>query len=365
MSSLKYKSRVRYDRNYHFKSFFNGNTGFYVRSGVIGYKGEDTGIDPFMSSFPELIDVGIMERCICASKCKVDCYQQACDRTGENMSVDNFKRIVEECSASGATMQFALGGAGDPDTHDHFEEILRICYDNNIVPNFTTSGIALTEEKAKLCKKYCGAVAVSDHNAEYTKKAVELLIKNGVKTNIHYVLSKKTIERAIDILNGGAYYDNINAIVFLLYKPVGLGKIENVLSPSNQEVQAFFKSVDNRKVKFKIGFDSCSCNGLINFSNNYNKNTIDYCEGGRFSMYISADMYAMPCSFANQDSSWWYKLDEEHGIADAWNSQIFDKFRERLKYSCKGCKDRENCGGGCPLLDTISLCHRAEKQVYR
>ena len=60
MSSLKYKSRVRYDRNYHFKSFFNGNTGFYVRSGVIGYKGEDTGIDPFMSSFPELIDVGII-----------------------------------------------------------------------------------------------------------------------------------------------------------------------------------------------------------------------------------------------------------------------------------------------------------------
>ena len=151
---------VKYDKKYNFISKFNPITGFYMRTGIIK-DGKDTGIDPFMCSFPELLDIGIMQTCVCSSKCNVDCYQKACDRTGKNMSLEDYISIMEQCK--GKTFQIALGGAGDPDTHENFEEILKTTRKYGMVPNFTTSGITMTEEKAKICKKYCGAVAVSEH----------------------------------------------------------------------------------------------------------------------------------------------------------------------------------------------------------
>ena len=45
------------DPKYHFITLFDDKTGAYVRTGIIK-KGRDTGEDPFMASFPHLIDVG-------------------------------------------------------------------------------------------------------------------------------------------------------------------------------------------------------------------------------------------------------------------------------------------------------------------
>ena len=354
----------RYDKKYHFKSMFNGNTGFFIRGNVLkeeNGKLVETDEEPFMASYPELIDIGVMGRCVCAGKCNVDCYQKA-ENTGKDMSLDDFTWIIEQ--SKGLLYEVALGGKGDVDTHANFKEILEVCAENYIVPNFTTSGIALTDRSVDLCKEYCGAVAVSEHFSDYTKRAVQMLLKKGVKTNIHYVLSTKTIDYAIKILkNEVDYFKGINAVVFLLYKPVGYGREEFVLQPTDNKLREFFEAFDNRKAGFKIGFDSCSAPGLLNYASVYDKEFVDYCEGGRFSMYIGPDMYAMPCSFANQDTSWQYKLDKNTGqdILSAWNSELFEKFRGSLRNRCAGCKDRLSCGGGCPLLSSIVLCDRAER----
>lgn len=254
----------------------------------------------------------------------------------------------------------ALGGAGDPDTHEHFEEILKLCKKYKVVPNFTTSGIAFTKEKAKLCKKYCGAVAVSEHNADYTERAINLLLNAGVKTNIHYVLSNKTIDDAIDRLKNDSFHKGINAVIFLLYKPIGLGKEENMLATDNPKVKEFFSLIGNNKCSHKIGFDSCSCPGIINYSNNVNLMSIDYCEGGRYSAYIDANMNMMPCSFANQNPEWYTNL-RLYTIQEAWNNDIFNKFRYSLSNSCKSCTQREFCAGGCPLMRNIVLCNSENK----
>lgn len=352
----------KFDRKNRFVSIFNPDNGFYARSGVIDEEGKDTGIDPFMSSFPELIDVGIMQTCVCAKKCNVDCYQKASERTGNNMSVDDFKNIVEQCK--GKCFQFALGGAGDVDTHENFEEILKICRDNSIVPNFTTSGIAMTKEKADICKKYCGAVAVSEHFADYTDRALDLLIDAGVKTNIHYVLSNKSIDTAIERLKCNGFKKGINAVVFLTYKPVGHGIEENVLKADDPRVKEFFELVDTGKFRHKIGFDSCSCPGVVNFTKNVSMDSMDFCEGGRFSAYIDANMNMMPCSFANQDSSWFVSL-RDYSIQDAWDGDIFERFRYSLRHSCKKCANRDMCAGGCPLVNNITLCSRKEREFIR
>ena len=191
------------DEKYHFVSAFDTETGAYVRTGILDEQGRDTGVDPFMASFPHLIDVGVMGHCIHGKtglcvKAGIGCYQSGLLVEQPNMTVEDFRWIAEQCK--GRCNQLALGGRGDPDQHEHFEDLLRISRENNLVPNFTTSGYGMTPELAALCKQYCGAVAVSWYRSEYTLNAIRMLLDTGVKTNIHYVLGKNSIDEAIDRL---------------------------------------------------------------------------------------------------------------------------------------------------------------------
>lgn len=221
--------KMRKDKD--FISFFDEATGHYVRSGII-QNGVESAEDPFMACFPELLDVGIMGHCkhgqsgLCL-QAGVECYQDGLHANAPNMTLADFREIVRQCK--GNTYQIALGGCGDPDQHEHFAEILETCHQAGIVPNFTTSGLGLTPELVLLCKKYCGAVAVSWYRSSYTLRAIDLLLEAGVKTNIHYVISNSTIEEAITCLKERSFPAEVNAIVFLFHKPVGLGSWEQVL----------------------------------------------------------------------------------------------------------------------------------------
>jgi radical SAM protein with 4Fe4S-binding SPASM domain len=353
------------DKENKFTELFAPETGFYIRSGIIE-NGKDTGIDPFMRNFPQLVDVGIMGHCqhgqsgLCVES-GTQCYQNGLETKKANMTVENFKKIAQQCN--GKVFQFALGGRGDADQHENFEEILRLCRENGIVPNFTTSGLSMTVKKAKICKEYTGAVAVSWYRAAYTEQAIKLLLQAETKTNIHYVLGNNTIDEAIDRLTEQNFPKKINAVIFLLHKPVGMGKQDNVLKVDDPRVQKFFEIIDGSKFDFKIGFDSCSCAGIINFAPNINRSSIDYCEGARFSCYIDAQMNMTPCSFANDKAEWYINL-QDYTIQDAWNSEPFDKFRNYLRNACTACKDREYCGGGCPIVSEITLCERKEKKYF-
>jgi radical SAM protein with 4Fe4S-binding SPASM domain len=190
-----------------------------------------------------------------------------------------------------------------------------------------------------------------------------MLLDAGIKTNIHYVLGNNSIDEAIERLKNNDFPKGINAVVFLLHKNVGLGTEQNVLKYEDPKVKEFFELVDNGKFDFQIGFDSCSIPGIVNFTKNIDKVSIDTCEGSRYSMYITSDMKALPCSFDNQDMRWAYDI-SSNSIQDAWNSAQFVDFRNHLKFSCKGCSDCEHCHGGCPIRREIVLCNREEKDQY-
>lgn len=354
------------DKKNRFVSIFDPKTGFYIRSGIIDENGKDTGIDPFMCSFPELLDVGVMGKCIHGEsglciKSGIECYQNGLNIKKENMSFENFKKIIDQCK--GKVFQVALGGRGDPNKHEEFEQLVKYCRENNIVPNYTTSGLGLTQNEVEITKQYCGAVAVSEYRSEYTRRAIKMFIDAGVKTNIHYVLGNNTIDEAIYKLENNGFDKGINAVIFLLHKPIGLGSHKNVLSVNDEKIKRFFEIVDNNKFDFKIGFDSCSCAGIVNFTSKINRDSIDFCEGSRYSAYIDSEMNMMPCSFGNQDSKWYVNLNE-YTIEEAWNSEIFEKFRNSLKNSCPNCKNKNNCGGGCPIVNEITLCNRKERCFY-
>ena len=149
--------RVLKDKTYNFSTVFNDETGEYIRA-------FDAKEDPFMAEYPHLIDIGVMSTCVhgksgLCMKAGVQCYQDGLNMGGKNMSLDDYKIIMNH--SKGRLLEVALGGRGDPDMHENFEEILSYTREKGIVPNFTTSGLGMTPEKAQLCKKYCGGVAVS------------------------------------------------------------------------------------------------------------------------------------------------------------------------------------------------------------
>ena len=349
--------RKRIDKKHHFISTFDETTGFYARSGII-LSGKETNSDPFMSSFPELLDVGIMGHCehgltgLCR-KSGVQCYQSGGVRKQPDMSLEDFVRILKECHQD--TYQIALGGRGDPDMHEDFEEILAACRQYHVVPNFTTSGYGMTKEKAVLCKKYCGAVAVSWYGSSYTLQAIKLLLDAGVKTNIHYVLSRNSIDKAVELIAADSFPAGINAVIFLLHKPVGLGSEENVLRIDDPRVAQFFQLIDSGRISFKIGFDSCSIPGLLHFCSSLAEESLDTCEGARWSAYITPDMKMLPCSFDNEAQRWAVDLNT-HTIQQAWDSPEFENFRNTFRNACPTCAKREECRGGCPIAPQIVLC---------
>lgn len=357
---MKYKIT---DKKYHFISAFDTETGAYVRTGIIDEDGKDTGVDPFMASFPHLIDVGVMGHCIHGKtglcvKAGIGCYQSGLLVEQPNMTVEDFMWIAKQCK--GRCNQLALGGRGDPDQHEHFEELLSIARENNLVPNFTTSGYGMTPELASLCKKYCGAVAVSWYRSEYTLKAIQLLLDVGARVNVHYVLGKNSIDEALDRLKKNDFPKGINAVIFLLHKPAGQGTKANMLAADDPRVREFFEQVDARHT-FKVGMDSCNVPGAINFCKRVMPESLDTCEGGRYSCYISSDMIMVPCSF-DQRKRYGVSL-REMSIEEAWNSAPFEQFRGHMRRACPDCHKKELCMGGCPLMPEIVFCNKAERKI--
>ena len=352
---------TRVDQKYSFISVFDDENGAYVRTGIIEH-GRDTGKDPFMASFPHLIDVGIMGHCahgrtgLCA-KAGIGCYQSGRDIEAPNMTLEDFSEIILQCS--GKVNQFALGGRGDPDMHEHFGEILSLCREHEIVPNFTTSGFGLTDKAVELCARYCGAVAVSWYRNDYTLRAIHMLLDTGVRTNIHYVLGRNSVDEAIRRLREQDFPKGINAVIFLLHKPAGQGTRDNVLSVDDPRTRAFFLALEERH-PFKVGLDSCNVPGALQFCHDILPESLDPCEAGRFSCYIDPDLRMTPCSF-DQGHQYQVQLGPGMGIQDAWNSETFWRFRARLRSACQDCGQRELCLGGCPLMPEIVFCGRAER----
>jgi len=350
---------MKYDDLNNFYHYFDADTGFYFRSSIIDERNTDTGQDPFMASFPHLLDVGIMGHCrhgrtgLC-ERSGIGCYQSGRVIDRPNMTVNDFVKILDQCR--GRVYQIALGGRGDPDQHEHFSEILALCRSYGIIPNFTTSGYNLTADLTVQCRKYCGAVAVSWYRSDYTLRAIRLLIQNGVKTNVHYVLGQNSIDEAIERIEKSDFPNGVNAVIFLLHKPVGQGMPANVLSECDPAVKRFFQLIDQSTCSFKIGLDSCTTPGVIRLCCNQDLMALDTCEGARFSAYISADLLMTPCSF-DQNMKYAVSL-RETSIEEAWNSQSFQNFRNRLHNRCKKCPDQINCMGGCPLMPEIVLCNQ-------
>ena len=323
---------------------FNQNTGFFARI-------EDShNAEPLYSEHgPELLDISITN--YCERSCYF-CYRNS-SKSGKTMSFKDYEYILKQAVDCGV-LQVALGG-GNPNQHYDFNKILEVTKEKyNIVPSYTTNGDGLTKDIIAASKKYCGAVAISYYKPKHLFYSnLKKLINAGIKTNVHFVLSSNTIESAIEILARGLkYLEGVNAFIFLLYKPIGKGNQSQILKMSSN-VEYFFSLVS--KSRLKIGFDSCCVPGIVNHLE-YNPISVESCEAGCFSAFISENLMFYPCSFMES------KVDginlRDHSIIDAWkNEPLFSNMRIKISdEKCIECSYFSVCKGGCPIFSEINLC---------
>lgn len=322
----------KFFKNEEYEVYFNTVTGVEVLKGKDG--------DPFRTSLPLLIDVGVMGSC--ENSCSF-CYQGRDDEP--HMTLDNFKTIIDQVKHH--TNQVALGGRGDPNLHPQFKEIVNYARDNGVTPNYTTSGHGLTSEQIEV-SKVCGAVAVSDYDRPFTYAAINRLMLAGIKTNIHIIFSYPNYDKSMKIIYGHNPWmhqnfgqkkspkfdiDKLNAVVFLLFKPQGEGSDKTGLIPNKLQIESFASKAFETECKFKIGMDSCLINHVLRYVEpaEIQKMSIDTCESSRMSVYISPSMQMIPCSFADHPE-WGVPITEKKDIDYIWNkSTKFKQFRSILK----------------------------------
>jgi radical SAM protein with 4Fe4S-binding SPASM domain len=333
-----------------YTAMFNPHSGFFARI-------EDAGEpEPFWAEHgPELLDVAITNWC---DRGCFFCYRKS-DESGQHMAVAAYREIMRQAKAMHA-FQVALGG-GNPNQHPEFVEILRLTREDfGLVPNYTTNGRGLSDTVLDATQRYCGAVAVSAY-APYreTAEAIKRLTARGITTNVHFILSSRSIDTAIDWLRDPpAFLSHAHALVFLNYKPVGRYADERLMANKSPRLEEFFQLATATRHPWRVGFDTCTITGLARFGSAHEA-SLEGCDAGRFSLFVSEDSKVYPCSFMVEAGYDGIPL-EGTTLRDIWQKHpTFAQIRAtHAAGGCADCTTPSHCLAGCPLFPQMNLCAR-------
>jgi MoaA/NifB/PqqE/SkfB family radical SAM enzyme len=349
--------KAYYSDGYNY--IYNKTNGLFMRWG------KTLKNDPIMAPSPEIADIEISSGGgVCKGKC-VYCYKENNkDSPLINMSLEQFKIILNKINTKNILTQIAFG-IEDISTNPEFWDIIEYTRNNDITPNYTTNGFEINQEIAERTSKLCGAVAVSWHNPKVAMNAISLFLEAGMKqVNIHYVLAKETVDEAHKMIN--TLVENnikVNAIVFLGYKH------KNKNSPYHYGVNIEdYESIIShcKKSKIGFGFDSCSAPNFLKSIEGKEDEKMSIlaepCESTLFSSYINAKGEFFPCSFCEGTPGWETGINViecKDFIKDIWMSERVISFRNKLIESSKKCKCKfsEGCRS-CQIYPEVAWCKK-------
>lgn len=206
-------------------------------------------------------------------------------------------------------------------------------------------------------KNYChGYRVIGTHGVNLCATKISRKIMLSVELAhflIYNVLSKKSIREAVYRVKNGAFPKGINAIVFLLYKPVGLASQDYVIGYDDPDYLELLRLVTSIDCNWKYGFDTCQSPAIYKFAPGVAIESIEFCEAARFSMYINSRCIAFPCSFGIGDDTFSVNL-KQHSLQEAWESESFAKFREKQTKVCANCTT--GICRSCGLELGLNLC---------
>lgn len=297
---------------------------------------------------PFILDLEVTT--ICNHECNF-CYKQN-SKIGKNMSLENFKKILDKVNSTKVLTQIAIGADSNLKSNPEVFDMMEYARDSGVIPNVTVANIS--EDVADKLSKVCGAVAIS----RYSKKdecydSVKRLTDRELKqTNIHMLLSKETTDQVWKLLNDvktDKRLEKLNAIVFLTLKKKGRGVNHNILEKEEYEKIVNYCLENN----IQIGFDSCGVGKFLESVKehpSYEKylTMVQPCESTRESFYIDVDGKAFPCSFCPNTDSFSEGLDVlncENFVDDIWNNPRTIQWRENLL------NQRTSGNFNCPVFE--------------
>lgn len=326
------------------------NYDFDKRTGHFARWGATLDDDPtFAPTGPEILDIEISVDG-CPNGCNF-CYKGNTPKPATNMSFETFKTIIDKFSKTLTQVAFGITGI---QTNPDFLKMMQYCREIGIIPNFTLSGIDLTDELADECAKVIGAVAVSAYKTdkEVCYDTVKKFLDRGIQqTNIHLMVSQETLSFVYEVLQDRLTDPRLlkmNAIVFLGVKPKGRAK-EGYQPLTMKQYQDLIQHCFAEKIP--IGFDSCSApkfeaairDETCDLSPERKKQLItcsESCESSVFSSYINVHGEYYHCSFSEGECDW-RPVDvlKADNFLDVWYSDEAVRFRTALLASeINGCR---------------------------
>ena len=320
------------DYNYH----------FYLDDGEFHRWGKTRAEDPSRSPFgPEILDVEVTTKC--GAGCPY-CYKSN-TASGENMSLETFKKVFDKVNENGTVTQVAFGvDAGAMSNSNLFEMSKWLRNERNVIPNGTVADI--NQHTADLISKFWGACAVSYHEqlgwSKFNDSILALTSRGISQVNVHQMVSEETYEQTLELyhrVKTDPGLQGVNCVVLLGLKPKGRGSVFHRLSDDKFRhlVELAFD------IGLRIGFDSCSAGRFAKVIEGWENEKrllelVEPCESfSCFSAYINVEGRYFPCSFCEEVYEGIDVLKTGSFIDEVWNGDYMMSLHERSLKNDRNC----------------------------
>lgn len=311
--------------------------------------------------------------------CNLNCRHCYARKGEKRLSIDDFKKIIDELSELGTKMYHLSGG--ELLLHPEIFEIIKLIKSNDYYLEATTNGTLLNEETFmkfkelsidKLVISFDGATAETHDftrgkgNFRKSLKNLDLGLKMGLPMAVNYTVMKcnyNEVQKAIDVF-GKRDLAFLNFRRFI--KTGAGGNINESISPT-QYLKLFhiINKVREKDERISLGGEP----QRIVSNSKLRKKALEFneggCSAGRYFISIDPNGDITPCGFIPIPIGNIHK----NSIQEVWEKSIvLNKLRNRdlLKGVCSDCPNKFICGGcRAAALGTYNDLFQQDPQCWR
>lgn len=280
------------------------------------------------------------------SKCGVGCEGCYLDAkpNGRHVPRADLDATIDAMADAGV-FTVAFGG-GEPILRDDLDSVANHARSRGLTPVVTTSGVGLTEERARRLRAF-DQVNVS-YDAEHAmhdaaERAIPMLVAAGVRVGVNVILTRATFATIDATLERARALGAIEAQL-LRYKPAGraarLDYLAKRLSPEQVlALPEFLRAYSARADRLRLRIDCAlvpflsSDPEILAHPEKLVRLGIFGCEAGNALAAVRVDGKTAPCSFAPDGS-----IEE------------FRAYVAAPAEPCASCPLRPSCRGGCKVV---------------
>ncbi|HVO29434.1 MAG TPA: radical SAM protein [bacterium] len=294
------------------------------------------------------------------------CYQSSGDPLPGELGREGMLALIDRLAEAGI-FHVALGG-GESFLLPWLFDVAQHARAKGIVPNVTTSGLALTEEQARRSAIF-GRINVSldgaseDGYGEFrtasafakAERAIRLLRRFHKHVGINVVVSRANFSHLEEIVRHARQL-GCDEVELLRLKPAGRGRETwDAHRPTEEQNRALLPALLAIRKRYRISLKvDCSFAPMVAWTN-ADPEVLEFfsvlgCEGGDYLVGIDAAGNAKPCSFEHDESQKFPAVE----LATRWrDAGVFSHYREHSSAPpepCASCEYRRVCRGGCRVV---------------